>query len=189
MAVQVAPLCEAEDKCVSAPHPHPHPRSASFKCGSRREGGPASPLRAPGWGGPHSPKPGSARQGAPGPQPPPQASPLPGPAFPPQPLTCSCSQLCRCGRRLRPRRFRSAPARLPPAPPAAAPLAPLPDSLLPPLYLAPEAATATRAVRRTPPPDRDTSHLPDRARTAWQRAAVLARAITMAAAAAEASGC
>lgn len=48
MAIQVAPLCEAEDKCVSAPHPHPHPSSASFKCGSRRESGPASPLRAPG---------------------------------------------------------------------------------------------------------------------------------------------
>lgn len=105
MAVQVAPLCEAEDESVSAPHPHPS--SASFKCWSRREGGPASPSRAPGWGGPHRPKPGSARQGALWPQPPPQASPRPGPAFPPQPLTGSCSQ---------------APPLRPPPPPPQVPL-------------------------------------------------------------------
>lgn len=62
--------------------------------------------------------------------------------------------------------------------------APWPRSrlLLPALHLAPEAA-ATGAVRRTPPPDRDTSHLPDRASCA-PATANLARFITMAAAAA-----
>lgn len=53
-----------------------------------------------------------------------------------QPLTCSCSQLRRCGRRLRPHRLRSALAPLSPAPSAdfsaAAPLASLPaPSFLP----------------------------------------------------------
>lgn len=43
---------------------------------------------------------------------------------------------------------------------------PLPGSLLPSLHLAPEAATATGDVRRTPPPARDTAHLHDRARSA-----------------------
>lgn len=40
--------------------PHPHPSSASFKCGGRREDGPAAPLRALGWEGPHRPMPGKA---------------------------------------------------------------------------------------------------------------------------------
>lgn len=74
----------------------------------------------------------------------------------PNPSPVPVLKLRRCGRRLRPRRFRLALALFPPAPPAdfsaAAPLAPLPDSLLPSLYLAPEAATATGAVRRTPTP-------------------------------------
>lgn len=99
--------------------PHPHPSSASFKCGGRRETGPAPPPRALGWEGPHRSMPGNAGgRGGISPQPPPRASPLRGPAFLPQPLTCSCSQLRRRSRRLRPRRFRSALVPLPPTPPS-----------------------------------------------------------------------
>lgn len=87
-------------------------------------------------------------------QPHPQASALQRPPFPPQPLTCSCSQLSRYDRRLRPRRFRSALVLLTQTPTAdfctAAPPAPLPGSLLSSLHLAAEAATATGAVLRTP---------------------------------------
>lgn len=133
MAVQVAPLCEAEDKSVSAPAPTPAPRPSNAGAGVRVAQRPLSELP----GGKDHPAHSQAVPGrglhvlSPHPKPllyadpPPRPSPSPAPA----------PELCRCGRRLRPRRFRSAPARLPPAPPAdfhaAAPLAPLPDSFPP----------------------------------------------------------
>lgn len=89
------------------------------------------------------------------------ASSRPGPAFLPLQLrTCSCSgrrgcRCCRCQRHLRPRRFRLAPGPLPPRSPSRPPRSwsagPLLRSLLPSLHLAPEAATATGAVRRRTP--------------------------------------
>lgn len=142
-AAQVAPLCEAEDKTVCAPHPHTS--SASFKCGGRRVAGPAPLLRALGREGPHSSMPGSAgraserragREGSILAAPTPSLSSTRTRLPSSKPLTCSCSQLRRCGRRLRPHRLRSALAPLSPAPSAdfsaAAPLASLPaPSFLP----------------------------------------------------------
>lgn len=137
--------------------PRPHPSEASFGCGGRSGAGvPGSgritthPSTSPRRcdpdrsGGPRAPHPDPA-------------SSLPGPAFPPRLRTCSCSLRRGCHRRLRPRRFRPALRSLPPAPQADRPrrrwsAGPLPGSLLPSLHLAPEAATATGAVQRTPTP-------------------------------------
>lgn len=139
--------------------PHPHPSSASFKCGGRRETGPAPPLRALRWERPHRSLPGNAWGGGRGvyllsPHPEPLLYGDP-PSFPsPSPVPAPSSAAAAAA---------SAPAgsarhwfrslRLPQADfGTTAPLAPLPGSLLPFLHLAPEAATATGAVRRTPTP-------------------------------------
>lgn len=100
------------------PTPTPAPRPSNAGAGERLARRPLSELS----GGKDHTAPCPAMPGAGGgglsPQPPPRASPLRRPAFLPQPLTCSCSQLRRCGRRLRPRRFRSALVPLPPTPPS-----------------------------------------------------------------------
>lgn len=145
--------------------PHPHTISASFKCGGRLVAGPAPPLRALGKEGPHRSMPGIAgraserRAGRGGLYP---RSPHPDPLLYPDPP--SLLQV--------PHLFQlPAPPLRPPPPPPQAPLGSrstlsgslsrfqrgcspglAPGSLLSALHLAPEAATATGAVRRTPTP-------------------------------------
>lgn len=140
--------------------PHPHPSSASFKCGGRRETGPAPPPRALGWEGPHRSMPGNAGGGgggrvyllSPHPEPLLYGDPpfFPSPSPVPAPGSAAAAAASAPAGSAR-HWFRS--HRLPQADfGKAAPLAPLPSCLLPFLHLAPEAATATGAVRRTPTP-------------------------------------
>lgn len=97
------------------PTPAPAPRPSNVGAGERPARRPLPELP----GGKHHGASGPAGRGAgvclPGPHPEPL---LRGdPPSSPQPLTCSCSQLRRRSRRLRPRRFRSALVPFPPTPP------------------------------------------------------------------------
>lgn len=138
--------------------PRPHPSSASFSRGGRSGAGvPPARRRSPLQPNPStSPRRCEPDRGG-GPRAPTLTQPLPCPDPPSLPSSEPAPAPCAAAATAAPAGSAPTLRPPPPAPQADRPrrswsAGPLPGSLLPSLHLAPEAATATGAVRRTPTP-------------------------------------